>query len=180
MVKTKLGFVGLLAVCAAACGEESAPPPQSVMFFSLSGGASGQCIVSQQFELPLESNAREGAVRGFSPEESPRLVDGEGRVECTVAPLDTGDFEVVFRLSSGVVGNFQGRGTLGTDGGTLNVTFAHSSGVVAQSDCTATVGALLDGAVHISNLLCPDMTDSRSSNIHCNGTGAIILENCIN
>lgn len=179
-MQRKQWVVGIMAVVGAACGDEAPPKAQAVMFFGLSGGSDGQCIVNEQFELPTGGNAREGAIRGFAPKDSPRVVNGEARVECTVAAEESGSFEVVFRLSSGVVGNFQGRGSLTAEGGEMAVSFAHSAGVVDQDDCTATVGTVLDGAIHISNLFCPSMGNSRSENINCNGDGAIILENCAN
>lgn len=171
-------IVGLVAAGWMSCSEASAPEPQAVMFFSLSAAPEGQCILNETFELPLQSNARQAATLGLSPDEADRLVNGEARVECTVSPLEGGSYDVSFRLASGVIANFQGSGLLSAGGGEMNINFSHSAGGVAQSNCTASVKKILDGAIHIDRLVCDDMLDRKSQNIHCSGSGAFILENC--
>ena len=178
-MRRSLWFVGLAAAAIASCGEESPPEPQAVMFFSLTAAPNGTCIVNEPFELPEDSGAREAALNGLGPGEADRLVNGEARVECTVAARDDGRFDLAFRLQSGVIANFQGSGIVDSNGGEVSVSFSHSAGSVIQSDCSATVGTILDGAIHIPEILCDDMIDRRQEGTHCSARGALIFENCV-
>ncbi len=171
----------------AACGDEKSPPPQAVVFLGLTGTTEGSCLVLDSYGLPEGSDARGTATRGDGPTEDNRLVDGDdgARVECRVALAadGSGNFDVDFRLVNGPIRNFSGSGRLPAAedaSGELEVTLALSNATtpLEQDDCTAQVGRVLEGAIWISALTCPALADPRTEGLVCNGSGAVIFENC--
>jgi hypothetical protein len=167
------------------CGDDEPARDQTVFWMQL-GTALGQtCSSTRAFTLPDES-ARTTIMNPSDDDE--RLVDGsdDSLVECTVSEGNAaGAFDLELNVSSGEIGRLYLRGPItkaaGVDGqGTFDMTFNTTSFSLQQEDlgCTGTVKDARPGAVWITNLSCPSMSDPSSPGVSCTGSGGFIAENC--
>jgi hypothetical protein len=169
------------------CGDDEPARDQTVFWMQL-GTALGQvCSSTRTFSLPDE--AARNTITNPS-DDAERLVDGSdgSLVECTVSEGSAaGAYDFELNLSSGEIGRLLIRGPLtkpaGVDGqGTFDINFNTTSFSLAQQSlgCTGTVKDARPGAVWITGLNCPNMSDASSPGVSCTGTGGLIAENCAN
>jgi hypothetical protein len=167
------------------CGDDKPARDQTVFWMQLGTSLGQMCSSTKTFSLPDDS-ARNTITN--PNDDAERLVDGSdgSLVECTVSEGNAaGAYDLQLTLSIGEIGSMYLRGPLtkpaGADGqGTFDINFNTTSFSLEQEDlgCTGTVKDARPGAVWITDLSCPSMSDPSSPGVACTGSGGLIAENC--
>jgi hypothetical protein len=177
--------VGALAgalISTTGCGDDPVAPQQAVLWFGLGPAQGMSCSSAKTYQYPDGARATVSGSSGVGD----RVKDGgENLVECDVRNVagSTTDYNVSLTFQSGEIGNFVARGVLtdpaaGGMPGTLNVNFTTGQFSLAQTQCSATAKTLVPGALWLTSLHCDALKDPSSPSIACDGTGALIFENC--
>jgi hypothetical protein len=166
-----------LAVVTMGCGDDEPATPQAVFWFGLSPATGRTCSSARNYQFPATASQTIASSSGAGD----RIVDGgENRVRCQVTAVagDPNGFDLDADFASGEIGNFSIRGRMSkTVASDLDIDL--SGGFSLEQDgCTATVNNVLGGAVWLSNLSCPNLTDPSSPGIACVANGGLIFENC--
>jgi hypothetical protein len=165
----------VLAAGVFACGDDKAPPAQTVFWFGLGPARGATCSSAKNYRFPGDDAQQVIIGNGVGA----RLADGkDGYVDCSVTASAGGKFDVRTHLEAGEIGNFTAQGSVDATSGTLQVALVGEGFSLAQSDCSAKVEKVLSGAIWVSDLQCPLMKDMSSPGISCVGSGGIIFENC--
>jgi hypothetical protein len=177
--------VGALAgalISTVGCGDDPVAPQQAVLWFGLGPAQGMSCSSAKTYQYP---DGARGTVSG-STGVGDRAKDGSDYlVECDVRPAsrNSSDYNVSLKFQGGEIGSFVATGVL-TDGaaagmqGTLDVDFATGQFGLAQDKCSVGVKTLVPGAIWLQSVHCDNMKDPSSPSIACDGTGALIFENC--
>jgi hypothetical protein len=162
----------------AGCGDEKAPPKQTVFWLGLNQAPGALCSSDRNYQLPGDARATITSADAVGE----RIEDdADNLVECDVRPANgsTTDFTVSLRFSGGEVGNFSANGTVSeAAGGELDVSFNTGEFGLEQEGCTATVQRVTAGAIWVRALRCTNLRDESSPDIQCDGQGGMIFENC--
>ena len=164
------------------CGDDAVAPQQSVLWFGLGPAQGMSCSSAKTYQFPEGARATVSGGTGVGE----RVKDGSDYlVECDVRPASgsTSNYNVSLKFQGGEVGNFVASGVLtdpnaGGTPGTLKVDFATGQFTLAQDQCSVGVKTLVPGAIWLQSLHCDNLKDPSSPSIACDGTGALIFENC--
>jgi hypothetical protein len=177
--------VGALAgalISTAGCGDDPVAPQQAVLWFGLGPAQGMTCSSAKTYQYPDGARATVSGGDGVGE----RVKDGSDYlVQCDVrlASGSTSNYNVSLKFQGGEIGNFVASGVL-TDGapagmqGTLDVNFTTGQFGLAQDKCSVGVKTLVPGAIWLQSVHCDNLKDASSPSIACDGTGALIFENC--
>jgi len=174
-------LVGAL-ISTTGCGDDPVAPQQAVVWFGLGPAQGMSCSSAKNYQYPDGARATVSGGDGAGD----RIKDGgDYLVQCDVglASGSTNNYNVSLKFQGGEVGNLVASGVL-TDGapvgmqGTLDVDFTTAQFGLAQNQCSVSVKKLFPGALWLQSVHCDNLKDPSSPSIACDGTGALIFENC--
>jgi hypothetical protein len=177
--------VGALAgalISTTGCGDDAVAPQQAALFFGFGPAQGLSCSSAKTYQYPDGARATVSGGTGVGD----RVKDSSDYlVECDVrlASPGTSNYNVSLKFQGGEVANFAANGVL-TDGaaagmqGTLDVGFTTGQFSLAEKQCSVGIEKLLPGAIWLNSLHCDNLRDPSSPSIACDGSGALIFENC--
>ena len=177
--------VGALAgalISTTGCGDDAVAPQQAVLWFGLGPAQGMSCSSAKNYQYPDGARATVSGSEGVGD----RVKDGgDNLVQCDVglASGSSNNYNVSLKFQNEEIGNFAASGVI-TDGapvgmqGTLDVDFTTGQFSLAQNQCSVSVKKLFPGAIWLQSLHCDNLKDQSSPSIACDGTGALIFENC--